>query len=277
MTPSGPERVDLLVLAGDRGPDDALARQAQVWGKALVPVAGHSMLERVLTALHQWPRRGRVVLVAPDRPDYRDAASRAGFSETPDGVHQAELVWINPAASLMSSVRSGLAACAGDLCLLVTADHALLDAAWLDHLLASVLENPDAGVWVGLADWHSVMARFPGSRRTRYRFRDRSICGTNLFALRKSTSEPLLDVWQQVEQQRKRPWRIVAVLGWANLTAYLAGRLSLEQAFAALSTRIGTRIEAIHMPDPLTAVDVDSLADLALVEQVLAERGGSAC
>lgn len=273
------QRVDIVVLAGDRGPDDPLARQAGVPGKALVPVAGRSMLERVLATLQAWPRRGRVILVAPEHPDYRAAAVAAGFVAADDASDGSDsgLVWVAPAASLVDSVRAGLAACSSEPSLLLTADHALLDAAWLDELLAAVERQPATAVFVGVADWAAVMARFPGSRRTRYRFSDISICGTNLFALRRAGSERLLEVWRQVEQQRKRPWRIVALLGLGNLASYLAGRLSRQAAFAGLSARIGVPIQAVDMRDPLTAVDVDSLSDLALVDGVLSEREGRRC
>jgi len=40
-----------IVLAGDRGPDDPVARAAGVSCKALVPVAGRTMILRVLDAL----------------------------------------------------------------------------------------------------------------------------------------------------------------------------------------------------------------------------------
>lgn len=269
--------IDIVLLAGDRGPSDPLASQAGVPGKALVPIAGMSMLERVLRALEAWPNSGRIVVVAPKHPGYRAAAAAAGFRFDDADAAPGRLLWVEPASTLSASVRAGLAECAGELRLILTADHALLDPAWLDAMLASAAQGTDGAVFVGVADWQAVVARFPGSRRTRYRFSDRSICGTNLFAMRQSGYGRLLDLWQHIEQQRKRPWRIVAMLGWRNLAAYLTGRLSMGEAFAALSDRIGVQILAVEMNDPLTAVDVDSAADLALVEAVLAERGAQRC
>lgn len=265
------EKIDVIVLAGDRGPGDPLAVQAKVAGKALVPVAGKPMLERVLCTLRAWPRLGRIILVAPSQSGYRAAAGAAGW------VEGAGLVWLEPRSSLSASVRAGMAACSGCVRLIVTADHVLIDPGWLDHLLEAVSADQEAQVLVGVTAWEEVMARFPGSRRTRYRFRDRAICGTNLFALREPGSSRLLDLWQGIEQQRKRPWRMVALLGWGNLAAYLAGRLSLAAAFEALSDRIKVAVRPVLLADPLTAVDVDSPADLALVESVVASRERAQC
>ena len=50
------------------------------------------------------------------------------------------------------------------------------------------------------------------------------------------------------------------------------GLLSLDGAMELLSRRMGLRLAAIKMPFGDVAVDVDSLADHALVEQRLLER-----
>ncbi len=262
--------IDVVLLAGDRRPSDPLAIAAGVRGKALVPAAGRSLLSRVIEVVSSWPRLGRLVLVAAEHDEYR-AAVTAGSS------NEVDLTWQPPQASLSDSVRLGLRAAGSVPRLVLTADHALLDPSWLDALLLAAERAPRATALVGVTDWDAVMARFPGSRRTRYRFRDRSICGTNLFAVRPAGLDRLLDTWQGVEQQRKRPWRIIHLLGWRTLAAYLAGRLSLDQAFAALSHRLGIEIVPVLLEDPLTAVDVDTAADLALVESVLRERDQWPC
>lgn len=263
------EAVDRIVLAGDRHAADPLALAAGVAGKALVPIAGRAMLTHVIGTLTDWPRKGRLIVVAPDSEAYRQAAATGGADA------QEQLVWMAPAASLMGSVRRALTRVRSSRCLLLTADHVLLDTAWLEQLLAAKAART-ASLAVGLADWHEVRARFPGSRRTRYRFSDFAACGTNLFLLNdRSGVERILDHWRTVEQQRKKPWRIVSMLGWGNLSRYLAGRLSLEDAFSALSARLEARVQPVRVPDPLAAVDVDSPSDLALVEQVLAERAAA--
>ncbi|HZF36268.1 MAG TPA: NTP transferase domain-containing protein, partial [Candidatus Angelobacter sp.] len=60
-------RFTALILAGSRGPDDPVARQAGRTHKALVPVGGVPMLLRVLRTLRQTPSIGRLALCI-DRP-----------------------------------------------------------------------------------------------------------------------------------------------------------------------------------------------------------------
>ncbi len=259
--------IDVIVLAGDRGPDDPLAQAAKVPGKTLVPVAGEAMLTRSLRGLAAWSRLGRIVLVAPASAEYRDAAAASGFDS------KRRLI-IEPDKSPSASVGKALAA-AGPArpIVLTTADHVLIKPAWLDQLLAC---GGDADLLVGLADYDQVMQRFPGSRRTRYRFSDRSVCGANLFLFRAGRADKMVERWRSIEQDRKRPWRVVSMLGWANLARYLAGHLSLRAGFSALSRALDVKVAACLLEDPLAAVDVDSASDLALVESVLAE-GSSSC
>ena len=253
--------MNLIVLAGDRGPDDPLARQAGVAGKTLVPVAGVPMLTRVLATLARWPRTDRIVLVAPRNAAFDRAIEAASVSQP--------LSVIAPKASPSTSVAAALEALGGARPVtLVTADHPLLKCAWLDALSVS----GDEDLRVGLVDHAGVRVRFPESRRTRYRFADRELGGTNLFQFRTPAADAILELWQRVERERKKPWKIVSLLGVANLVRFAAGRLHSVQAFRALSERVGLRIDYRLIDDPLTAVDVDTPDDLRLVESLIREQ-----
>ncbi|MEN1729305.1 MAG: nucleotidyltransferase family protein [Pseudomonadota bacterium] len=248
--------MNVIVLAGDRGPDDPLARQAGVTGKTLVPVAGLAMLTRVLQTLGAWQRLDRAVVVAPDKPEYLSAISAAGIGAA---------TLLAPEASPSQSVAAALKKLGPQRPVtLVTADHPLLRIEWLEQLDAAAEDQDD--LRVGLVDHAGVRSRFPDSRRTRYRFSDRELGGTNLFQFRTVNADRILTLWRQVESERKRPWKIVSLLGAANLLRYAAGRLHSKQAFAALSQRLGVRVGYRLIDDPLSAVDVDTPADLALVE-----------
>jgi hypothetical protein len=48
--------------------------------------------------------------------------------------------------------------------------------------------------------------------------------------------------------------------------------VGLDDLAARLGARLGLRIRAVRLADPLAGVDVDSLADHALVEAIIAGR-----
>ena len=57
---------------------------------------------------------------------------------------------------------------------------------------------------------------------------------------------------------------------------YRLGMLSLEEALAKLSKRLGLRVRAVILPYANAAIDVDSIADLELVNGFLDDRCGVA-
>jgi hypothetical protein len=53
---------------------------------------------------------------------------------------------------------------------------------------------------------------------------------------------------------------------------YRLGMLSLEEALAKLGKRMGLRVRAVILPYANAAIDVDSIADLELVKDFVAEH-----
>ncbi len=78
--------------------------------------------------------------------------------------------------------------------------------------------------------------------------------------------------WQDVEAHRKRPWRVFGALGLGSIVAYLTRRLTLEQGLARLSKRVACTVDAVILPFPEAAVDVDSAADWKLVNRLASTR-----
>jgi len=252
-------RLAAIVLAGDRGPDDPLAVAAGVAGKALVPVRGRSLLWHVMAALSGVESLTQIVLVSPDHPAYQEGLCPPEHIMF-DRIDPAR----GPAASV---VRAFDRIDDGAVVLLVTADHPLMKPDWIEQLIAGA-ERAGSDAAVGVADFAAVAQRFPGSRRTRYRFADRAVCGTNLFVFRSPAGRAVAGAWQAFEADRKRPWRIISRIGPWNLIRFVLGRLTLAQALDRLSARLEAKLDAVVIPDPLSAVDVDTPKDLALVQNL---------
>lgn len=260
-----PNGCDVLVLAGDRSSKDPLPKHFGVPGKALIPLDGVALLERVLKVICDWPATRRVVLVAPGLPEYQAVVEQIDFKP-------GQVIRIEPSLTLHKSIEAALATpgCFEGLGLVVSADHGLLKPQWLSQVTESL--NSDTDLVVAMADWTEVMKAYPGNRRTRYRFSDQSLCGGNLFAFRMPGFQRVVARWHAVEQDRKKPWRMLSMLGVGHLARYLSGRLSSRDAFGALSKIADAKVcpEIVH--DPSIAVDVDGFADLALAEMILSQR-----
>lgn len=252
-----------LVLAADRGPVDPVSRAAGVAHKCLAPVAGRAMLEWVIEAVAASPRVGRIAV------SLRDPALLELLPSLTPLVESGRLVGLQAAGSPSRSVLQAAAELAQPYPLLVTtADHALLTTEMVDHFCAA---SQAAGVEVtaGLTASEVLLERYPQSRRTYLRFRDERYSGANLFALMSERAMALPELWLRVEQQRKRPWRIAAVFGPGLLLSYLLRRLSLDEAMARISARLGVAVAAVKMPFAEAAIDVDKPEDLELVNGIL--------
>ena len=260
----GPD-FDVVVLAGERGASGALAAAAGVARKVLAPVGGAPVILNVLGALDATDRFAAKWLSGPDRPV---------LEGTPALLEQEALGWRwRPVErSPAMSAAAALGATGGTLpVLLTTADHAFLSREIVDFF-CDRSKSSDGDVTIAFARHDEVMRVFPGSRRTGWRFSDGRVCGCNLYGFMTPGAQRVASFWQRVETLRKKPWRIVALLGPRLLARYVAGRLTLDEALTGLSRATGATIRAVILPFPEAAVDLDTPADWELVKRHLRWR-----
>jgi GTP:adenosylcobinamide-phosphate guanylyltransferase len=255
-----------LVLAGSRGPDDPVARAAGVAHKCVAPVAGVPMVVRVVEALAACPAVDRIAVAL------EDPALVGALPALRPLIAGGRCVPLATAATPSLSVQRALDELPDPLPLLVTTgDHPLLTPEIVAHFGAAARAT-GADLVAGLTAAAAIRKAYPEAQRTYLRFRDERYSGANLFAVLRPEGRRAVAFWRKVEQERKRPWRLVRAFGWRPLLAYLLGRLSLDDAMARASSIIGARLAAVVMPQAEAAIDVDKPADLELVESILAGR-----
>jgi GTP:adenosylcobinamide-phosphate guanylyltransferase len=254
-------RWNAIILAAGRGPEDPMASTHGVANKCAIPVGGIPMLARVEKAL--WDS-GVVasVLVSIERRDIATAI----LGETAATIASAN----SAPASVIAAIERGQLAYP---ILITTGDHALLTPAMVRHFCQST-EQSAADVTAGLATAETILAAYPQSVRTFFRLGSDRVSGCNLFALRNAQGLKLLARWHYLEQVRKKPWRLAAAFGVTPLLRFLAGTLTLEQAFATVSRQLGLEVQPILMPFAEAAIDIDKPADKELAEMILAKQSG---
>ena len=259
-----------LVLAGSRpGTPDRLAQAYGIAHKCLIPAGGVPMLVRVVSALAASPDVERIFLSLedPDLPGTLPALR-------PD-LEARRLIVVPSAATPSLSVLRLLDGDHARLPLLVTtADHPLLSPDIIQHFCDAARAS-GADVAGALTPASELLARYPEAQRTFIRFRDGRYSGANLFAILTPKGRRAVEFWRKVEQERKRPWRLVGAFGFWPLALYLCGRLSLDDAMERASAIMGARAAAVRLPMAEAAIDVDKPVDLELVEAILAGRAGS--
>ncbi|MCY7270880.1 MAG: NTP transferase domain-containing protein [Sphingomonas bacterium] len=247
-----------LLLAGSRPGGDPFAEVHGAKAKALILVAGTPMISRPARALLDDERIDRVRVLAQD-----GALLAAALPDDP------RLTIERSGATIAATIEAIIADPATRWPLLVTtADHALLDGAMIDDFCARA---EGADVAIGLVEQRALMARLPQTKRTWIGFRGGSYSGANLFALGSPKAARAVRLWREVEQDRKKGWKLLVALGLPGLLG-LARLRTLEQVLDAMGQRLGLSIRAVELANPLAAVDVDKSADLTLVEAIIAGR-----
>lgn len=255
-----------LVLAGSRPGGDPLARAAGVSHKALAPVAGVAMLTRVVATLRAARAVRRVVVCGIDREALATQPELHPFLDT--GGLGLLASSATPSASVLSAMQQ-LDPCTP--LLVATADHPLLTPALVDDFCARSADS-GADVTVGLVAAHLVHSAFPSLRRTTLPFRDGAYCGCNLYAFLTPAAQRAPAAWMQVEQHRKRPWRMVGALGVGVTLRFLLRRLTVESVTDLASDRMGVHVRPIFLSQPEAGFDVDTSAQLAVADAFLRAR-----
>ncbi len=242
-----------LVLAGSRGDGpDPVAAYAGVPAKALIRLQNRTLLERVSTALRA--AGATHVAVVANHPGVRAAAEHLGLEVLDEAP--------GPSQSVLRAAER-----LGTPLLVTTADHALLDASWIERFLADVPAGTDVAAL--MAERAVVEAAAQQTKRTYLRLADGQWSGCNLFWLATPAALNVIRLWRRLEADRKRPWRMAMTLGPATLLAYVLGRLTSKDAAAHLGRLAGVTAAIVPTPYGAAAIDVDEPADLDLVRDML--------
>ena len=252
-----------VVLAGERPGGGDLAKALHAPCGAMVQVAGQTCLQRVLACLQTSEHALPGVVCGPD------AAIVDAHPEHMAHLEAMGYTWLAPRMGPAASALAAAEAAAQLPIVITTADHALLRAPVVDAFLQACDAMQDCDFAIGLVPFERVMAEFPATNRTVLKFKQRPLCGSNLFAVLSPRGKRALAFWQRVESLRKRPLQIAAHLGLTTLLRYALGRLTVEDAMERLSKLAGCRIGWVCIDEPRAAIDVDSMADWTLAQELL--------
>lgn len=267
MPASAPPPFDVVLLAGSRPGTDPLAAAAGVSTKALVPVSGRAMIDRVARTLVDHGAIARVLVLAQqgadelaDTPQTAWLAShpKVTFVQSGSGISQSLL-------DLMDREILHLPA------LVTTVDNILLDTSILDHFVGEATGS-GGDIAVGMVERSRLLELFPESRRTWLKFRGGWWSGANLFWLGSARARVAITLWRQVEQDRKKGWKVLSVFGPLLLVGALLRLLTIHRAIERAGRRLGLRAQVVPLPQGYACIDADKPDDIMIIEKILADR-----
>ncbi|WP_308909184.1 HAD-IB family phosphatase [Pseudokordiimonas caeni] len=253
--------VAAILLAGSRREGDPLKFGGQ--GKAMLQIDGQAMLAHVIGTLARTAYIDRFLIVSDE-----DLTGDATLRRAARGLPMEHV----PAGATIC--RSVLAARklvpVGQAALLTTADNPLLTPAAATDFLSAAQRNE--GLTVGMVPRQVIQARYPESRRTYYKFRDVDTTGANLYFLNGETVDNMLTFWEQVEQHRKKPLKVVKSFGWLNVIGMVMRRFTITEAFARAGRTVGCPVRPHLLKEAEAAMDVDTQKDFETAERILQLR-----
>lgn len=252
-----------ILLAGQRPGPDPLALHFGQHYKALVPVCGGTMVERVAACLLRVTEIAKVVILAQE-PDvllrgtsgWLNQQGRISFFVSQSGIVQSILAFL-------SSVPESWPV------LVTTADHPLLTP----EIVQEFLEGASGGdLAIGAVARRTVLRRYPDTQRTWLKFSDGAYSGANLFALRTERVEPALGLWRRAERDRKQAVRLFWHFGPSLACRAILRLIGFRDALAQAGRRLGLDARLVELQAAEAAIDVDKLSDHRLVEQIISRR-----
>jgi GTP:adenosylcobinamide-phosphate guanylyltransferase len=255
-----PEGWTAIVLAGQRPGVDRLAEHFDQQWKALISVGGIPMVTRVVATLHAVPEIARIVVLAQE-PAVLQRAVEAGGGAT----------IITSSSGISDSIRQTAGREEAPWPVLVTtADHPLLTP---EMVRAFIADAAGVDLAVGMVERRVLEATYPLNKRTWLKLKGGHWSGANLFALNTVATRSALDLWAEVEQDRKRVWKLFLRFGpWLAFRA-LTRSIGLDRAMEKAGRRLGLRAKLVALPFAEAAIDVDKPSDHALAEAILQARG----
>lgn len=252
--------MDAIVIAGGIPlPEDPLYPYTEGRSKALMDVAGKPMIQWVLDALSNAGKVSNVIIsgltaksgVQCSKPTYYLQNEGRMLANIVAGVEKA--VELDPRAERV---------------LIVSSDIPGLTAEMVDWLVSQTEETP-ADLYYGVIPREVLEKRYPNSRRTWTHLKGMDVCGADINAAHVRMASEHREMWETLIGNRKSPLRQAAVIGYGTLLQLLFRQLTLEEAVARVSQRIGIEGKALVWPWAEAGMDVDKPHQLEIMRKDL--------
>lgn len=255
--------MDAIVTAGGiPQPDDPLYAYSHGDSKALIDVAGKPMVQWVLDALSESRLVDNVIVIG------LSAKSGVTCSKPMHFLSNQGRMLANIVAGVNKSLELDKQ---NEYVLIVSADIPTLKADMVDWLIETCMETED-DLYYGVCPKDVMESRFPNSKRTYTHLKDMDVCGAdmNISHVRNATEH--LEMWESLIGNRKSPLKQAGVIGFGTLFQLLFRRLTLEDAVARVTSRIGISGRAIVWPYAEPCMDVDKPHQLELLREDLEQQ-----
>lgn len=258
--------IDCVIVAGGvPGPDDPLYPYTQGKPKALADIRGRTMLEHVVTAMHQAQQVGHIVVVGLG--DDRGQTFPCPVHHVPDqgGMIANAIAGIERLQQINPAVQNLIVA---------TADIPLITGAMINDWLEQCRPYHDRIMVHTLVPVELMQARFPGSKRTFTKLKGMEITGGDLVLVQPRIIETNRELWDAAANARKHAWKLARLVGFTTLFKLLTRRLGLTDLEAIGARLLGSPVKIILAHHPELGMDGDKPHQVELIRAALSPDNG---
>lgn len=255
--------MDALVTAGGiPKKEEPLYQYTQGQSKALVDVAGKSMIQWVLDALGASSKIDRVVVVGVDESSGLTCSKPLSFLPNSGSmidnikVGTQKIEELNPNSKYL---------------LVVSSDIPAITPEMVDWTVDAAMQTQD-DLYYSVVTRQVMEARFPGSNRTYTKLRGIELAGGDMNVVANWTVTANEALWARIEDARKSPLKQAALIGFDTLFLVLFRLVDLEAAAKQVSRRLGIKGRALLCPYAEVAMDVDKPHQLEILRADLENR-----
>lgn len=254
--------IAIVTAGGEIQPEESLYAITHGGLKAMLDIDGKPMVQWVLDALSASREIEGVIVV--------------GLPPETDLDCSLPLRLIPNQGDIMSNIRAGAVECmrmdpASTHAIVATADIPALRGEMVDWL-ALQTKKGDRDVYFTVLERTLLEKEYPGIKRTYVHLKDSEVCSGELHCFRLQTALQESPLWDHLVDARKSPFRQASLLGYDTLFFLTLRQLSLKDAEAVVSQRLGIKAQAIISPYPEIGMDVDKPAHLEFMRDYLARR-----
>lgn len=251
--------MNAIVLAGapNSGP---LRHLSSARYEAGIEVAGRPMLDYVIMALASVAEIEKIIIVGHE----------ASFSpELRSRVYRV----VEPGDSQIDSLLHGLESLDSDQPVLaIGSDVPLVTPEALRDFIKRCYERR-ADLYYSYVSKDANEQKYPGVRRTYVRIKEGTFTGGNLVLLSPSVIGKNVDLLRKAAMLRKKPFKLIQMLGWTCLIRFMLGNLTVNELEERASAFLQFNAITVLSPYPEIGIDIDKPSDLQLAREALLNRG----
>lgn len=251
-------KVDAVILAGAPNNGQLKEVNSEKW-EATIPIHGKPMVNYVVEALQNSPNVAKIVVVGP-RELQRILPEEVSFVESGDTLTE-NIFRAQEALEQKNKV------------LLVTSDIPFIHPEAIEDFINRCNEL-EGDVYYPLISKEANLQLYPETVRTYFTLKEGAFTGGNMILASPQAINNSRWVMDKLFLERKKPWRIIKMLGLLFILKFVSKQLTLRELEQRGSEILGYPGVLIISPYPEIGTDVDKPSDLQLAQKTIAAVHG---